>query len=178
MDQQAKNTLFSIEKLLSQLVGKQTVKMVSQTQFLEHATNEILKAQSESQEASHARLSALYKSVLYTSAAIEDTESTTLQVPIFVIEQSTFAEQSNELYTPEQADALNPPDKTVFENDSLVKAMSKMSSLFDSVQKMAGELEEEDDDDVEKTDVAKSEEKEVIWPDDLNEIPKDQALQF
>jgi len=192
-----KAQLAKIEKMLAQVVGVQKVDLVSPKDFLQHAMREIAKAQTESQAASNVRLSLLYKSVLYTSAIIEDADSDAIKVPIYVCDQTTLDEQTNTLKTPSQLPTGGAG--SFFAN--VTKQLEELKSLAESLAKEGaddpggGEGEDEakgDDEDEEKKKAAaaaksdegddkekakpaakskttKSKTKDVAWPDDLND---------
>jgi hypothetical protein len=98
--QLAKTQLAKIEKLLARTVGVQKIQRMTIDEFVAHAGQEVTKASKEPIEKSRVRLSLLYKSTIYASTAIEDADSDSVKVPVFVVDQTTFGEQSNEIMPP------------------------------------------------------------------------------
>ena len=123
--------LAKVEGLLSKMVGAQRIIKMSPEQFVAHAMSELEKAASESFAVSSARLSLLHKSVLFSSEVIENTEAEDIKVPVFVAEQTTLAEQENNVMTPAAAMGLNPSAGTVFESGFVAKLEALLSKLGD-----------------------------------------------
>jgi len=144
-----RETLGKIEKMLAQVVGVQKMVHMEPGAFVKYAFAEITKAAEEDQKGeiqkSHVRLSLLYKSVLYSSANIESIDADNLKVPVFVCEQTSIDEQSNELYTPMESAKMNPAGGTVFEGGFIAKMMEQVSALATSIDKLGEDMEEGDD---------------------------------
>ncbi len=194
-----KNALAKIEKLLARVVGVQKIQQMTPLQFVEHATREIAKARTESIAKSRLRLSLLYKSVLYTSAIIEDSDSDSISVPVFVVDQTTLDEQASEMKTPAQAAAMNKDGQSIFEEGFVTKAVAKLQKSLEELQALAKDLpnggggappppkpptppkpkeEEDEDDEDDEDDAPPSEDEEkakpqkaadAVWPDDMND---------
>jgi hypothetical protein len=155
--EQNRATLSKIETLLAGVVGVQKVVMVTIPQFMTHVHMEIEKAKTEEITKSRARLSLLYKSVLYSSAAIEDAESDDVRVPVFVADQTALGDQENTLTNFAAAAAKNPKMGTYFEKaehaaegdgaglEALVERFQKQVGGLAALLKV-GENEEEGDD--------------------------------
>lgn len=143
-----KKQLARIEKMLQPLAGVQKTMMVSPEQFLDYVQKEIAKAMKEPQAKSAVRLALLQKAVLYSSAIIEDDDSDSVKVPIFVAEQTTLDEQENQLFTPDKLAALNPSDGTFFEN-SVSKGLEMVRTLQAEIEALSkdvgGDVPEDDD---------------------------------
>lgn len=170
MNNESRAALAKIEGLLAMVVGVQKMQHMTMPEFLMHAHSEIAKAQEEPQQRSAVRLSLLYKSVLYTSAIIEDAESDAVKVPVFVVDQTTFGEQSNELKTPDQSAAMNPGKGTFFEG-GLQKFLDNFAKQVEGLKGLVGKVGEdtpEDDDTQGKRGGKKPEETETekSLPDD------------
>jgi len=194
-----KSTLQKVEKMLAQVVGVQKVVLMTPEAFLQHAIAEIGKAEKEPQAKSRIRLASLYKSVLYSSAVIEDTEADAIKVPVFLVDQTTLEEQENDLYTPAESGKMNPSNQTVFEGGILQKYLQQLETSVAELSKLGEDIEEDDDsvkakkeedgkeEEGEKekepesstspgTPAAKKVKKakvskadEVVWPDDMND---------
>lgn len=191
MNKTAKATLMQIEKMLTQVVGVQKVEMMTVPELLTHAVGEIEKAQRESFAKSKIRLALLQKSVMYSSASIEDEDVDSIKVPVFVVDQTTLDEQDNELTPPLAAAAKNPSGKSLFENGDVQKYITQLQEQIGELAKAAGIDEEDDDTEEAKAKkaakkpappagdepepepaakrVAKSAKADNVWPEDMND---------
>lgn len=145
MSTKFKSALAKVEKVLGAVVGTQKIAFLEPAAFLKYAQDEIKKAQGESVAKAHARLSLLYKSVLYSSNIIEDETADSIKVPVFVADQTTLAMQENDLYTPDAAAKMNPSSGTVFEQGFVAKMLARIAEIQKDVEADAAKAADEED---------------------------------
>lgn len=155
MSTKFKAQLAKVEKVLGAVVGTQKLVLMEPAAFLKYAHDEIKKAQGEPVSKARARLSLLYKSVLYSSNIIEDETADSIKVPVFVADQTTLAMQENDLSTPDAAAKLNPSSGTVFEQGFVAKMLERVASIAKDVEALKVGDDAPPGDDEDETEKAK-----------------------